>query len=75
MKRILVAGRRGNGEGSIYQRKTTDRRWCASVSMGYSDNGKLKRKVVTAKTRAEVVKKLKAIQRQWMTACQSRINQ
>lgn len=59
-----MAGRRGNGEGSIYQRKTTDRRWCASVSMGYGENGKPKRKVVTAKTRAEVVKKLKEIQRQ-----------
>jgi integrase len=32
--------------------------------MGYDDNGKVVRKVVTAKTRAEVVKKLKAIQRQ-----------
>jgi integrase len=59
-----MAGRRGNGEGSIYQRKTTDKRWCASVSMGYDDGGKPVRKVVTAKTRAEVVKKLKAIQRQ-----------
>lgn len=59
-----MAGRRGNGEGSIYQRKTTDKRWCASVSMGYDEGGKPVRKVVTAKTRAEVVKKLKAIQRQ-----------
>jgi hypothetical protein len=32
--------------------------------MGYDENGKAIRKVVTAKTRAEVVKKLKAIQRQ-----------
>lgn len=59
-----MAGRRGNGEGSIYQRKTTDGRWCASVSMGYDEQGKAVRRVVTAKTRAEVVKKLKAIQRQ-----------
>lgn len=59
-----MAGRRGNGEGSIYQRTTTDGRWCASVSMGYDENGKMRRKVVTAKTRAEVLKKLKTIQRQ-----------
>ena len=58
-----MAGRRGNGEGSIYQRTTTDGRWCASVSLGYDENGKPVRKVVTAKTRAEVVKKLKAMQR------------
>ena len=58
-----MTGRRGNGEGSVYLRNS-DRRWCASISIGYGENGKLKRKVVTAKTRAEVVKKLKNIQRQ-----------
>jgi integrase len=59
-----MAGRRGNGEGSIYRRTTTDGRWCASVSLGYDENGKAVRKTVTAKTRAEVLKKLKAMQRQ-----------
>jgi integrase len=59
-----MAGRRGNGEGSIYQRTSTDGRWCGSISMGHNEHGKLVRKVVTAKTRAEVVKKLKALQRQ-----------
>ena len=59
-----MAGRRGNGEGSIYQRTTTDGRWCGSVTLGYNERGKLVRKVVTAKTRAEVVKKLRAMQRQ-----------
>lgn len=60
-----MAGRRGNGEGSIYQRKTTDGRWCASVSLGYDENGKAIRKTATAKTRAEVVKKLREMQRQF----------
>jgi hypothetical protein len=30
--------RRGNNEGSIYQRK--DGRWCAQVTIGYRENGK-----------------------------------
>ena len=51
-----MAGRRGNGEGSIYQRASTDGRWCGSISMGYNEHGKLVRKVVTATARAEVVK-------------------
>ncbi len=59
-----MAGRRGNGEGSIYRRTTTDGRWCGSISLGYNEQGRLIRKVVTAKTRAEVVTKLKALQRQ-----------
>ena len=59
-----MARRRGNGEGSIYRRTTTDGRWCGSISLGYNEQGRLIRKVVTAKTRAEVVTKLKALQRQ-----------
>lgn len=59
-----MARRRGNGEGSIYQRTTTDGRWCGSITLGYDGNGKRIRKVVTAKTRAEVVTKLRAMQRQ-----------
>lgn len=51
-----MPGRRGHGEGSIYQRE--DGRWCASVDLGYAD-GKRKRKVVYGKTRKEVAEKLK----------------
>lgn len=58
-----MAGNRGIGEGSIYQR-STDKRWIAAVTLGYDSNGKQKRKVVSAKTRAEVVQKLKTLQRQ-----------
>jgi integrase len=58
-----MSGHRGNGEGSIYQR-STDKRWIGAVTLGYDANGKQRRKVVSAKTRAEVVQKLKTLQRQ-----------
>lgn len=48
--------KRGNGEGSIYQR--ADGKWCASVSL---EDGK--RKVVYGKTRQEVAQKLTKILR------------
>ena len=62
-------GKRGNGEGSIYQREikrklkdgsvTSTSVWCAAVSL---DSGK--RKIVYGKTRQDVGKKLtKALQR------------
>lgn len=50
--------RRGNGEGSIFQR--TDGRWVASLTTGYNANGLQARKVYYAKSRAEVVRKLDA---------------
>jgi integrase len=48
--------RRGNGEGSIYQR--SDGRWAAEITVGYGDNGKRRRKTVYGWTKAEVQKKL-----------------
>jgi integrase len=50
------AGRRGNNEGSIYQRK--DGRWCGSVTTGYKTNGTPIRKDVYGKTRNEVAQKV-----------------
>lgn len=47
--------KRGQGEGSIYKRK--DGRWTAAVNLGYQ-GGKLKRKYIYGKTRAEVAEKL-----------------
>ena len=44
-------GRRGNGEGSIYQ--LADGRWRGSVFLDYR-NGKPHRKYVTRHTRTEV---------------------
>ena len=50
------AGRRGNNEGSIYQRK--DGRWCGAVTTGYDTKGKQKRKTVYGKSRQEVARKI-----------------
>lgn len=55
-----MAGKRGNGEGSIFKR--ADGRWCAQVDLGYV-NGKRKRKYLYAETRTEVAKKLTKVQR------------
>lgn len=57
-----MAGFRGNGEGSIYQR-ASDGRWLGAISVGRDDRGRLVRKVVSAKTRGEVVRKLRKLQR------------
>jgi integrase len=55
-----VAKRRGNNEGSIYQRK--DGSWCATVSAGYSPaTGKPIRKYAYGKTRKEVAEKLRKL--------------
>ena len=51
-----MGGRRGKGEGSIYQRE--DGVWIGAIDLGWI-NGKRSRKVVSAKTRGEVVKLLR----------------
>jgi integrase len=57
----LMAGKRGNDEGSIYQRK--DGLWVAAISLGFHPTtGKPVRKSVYAKTRQEAAKKLQALQ-------------
>ena len=58
-----MATQRANGEGSIYQR-ASDNRWLGAVTIGFDLNGRPKRKVVSAKTRAEAVRKLRILQRQ-----------
>ena len=52
-----MARTRQNGEGSVYQR-ASDGRWIGSVTLGW-DDGKRVRKTVSAKTAAEVRKKLR----------------
>jgi integrase len=52
-------GRRGHGEGSIFQ--LPDGKWIATLSLGYID-GRRKRKVFTGRTRREVAEKLTAAQ-------------
>src|SRR3954447_24615866 len=56
-----MAGRRGHGEGAIYQRES-DGKWCCVVELGWV-NGKRKRKVIYGKTRKEVAEKLKVVLR------------
>lgn len=51
--------RRGNNEGSIYER--TDGRWCAQVTTGYTEEHKPIRKYIYGKTRQEVAKQLSAL--------------
>lgn len=50
------AGRRGNNEGSIYQRN--DGRWAGAVTTGYNTDGAQIRTVKYGKTRQEVAKKI-----------------
>jgi integrase len=52
------AGRRGNGEGSIYQ--LPDGRWRGTVSLGYR-NGKPHRKYVTRRTRTEAAAEIRSL--------------
>jgi len=54
-----MAGRRGKGEGSIYQRE--DGVWIGAIDLGWID-GKRSRKVVSAQTRGEIVKRLRELQ-------------
>ncbi|MHB2029666.1 MAG: tyrosine-type recombinase/integrase [Acidimicrobiales bacterium] len=54
--------RRANHEGSIYQRGS-DGRWLGVAHVGYDAAGKPLRRYVSAKTRTEVVKKLKQLRR------------
>ncbi|MBQ9715734.1 MAG: site-specific integrase [Clostridia bacterium] len=51
--------RRGNNEGSIFQRK--DGRWVATVTLGYDDNGKRVRKTLYGKTRTDVAVKMSTL--------------
>ncbi len=54
--------RRANHEGSIYQR-ASDGRWLGVAHVGYDETGKPLRRYVSAKTRTEVVRKLKGLRR------------
>jgi len=55
---VPTGGRRGNNEGSTYQR-SSDGRWLGVAVVGYNAQGRSIRKTVSAKTPAEVTHKLK----------------
>jgi len=59
-------GRRGNNEGSIYQR-SSDGRWCGSVTTGYNTDGKPIRRTVYGRSRQEVAKKIATMTSQVFT--------
>ena len=54
--------RRGRQEGSIYRRN--DGLWAASVSAGYDDKGRRKRRVVYGATKQEAQNKLHEVLQQ-----------
>ncbi len=56
MAKKKTTSRRGNNEGSIYQRE--DGYWIAMVTIGRDENGKRIRKVYSGKTKAEVTIKM-----------------
>ena len=58
-----MAGRRMNGEGSLY-RRASDGRWVGAITTGYDATGRAVRKTVSAKTKAEAIAKLKVVSRQ-----------
>lgn len=51
-----MAKRRGNGEGSIFQKP--DGSWCAVFTVGHNENGKRKRRYVYGRTKGEILQKL-----------------
>lgn len=53
--------RKANGDGSVYFNKERNK-WCGAVSLGYDDNGKRIRKVVSGDTQAEVEFKITQLQ-------------
>jgi hypothetical protein len=58
-----MAGRRGNGEGSVYQRK--DGIWVAAISLGRDPaTGKPLRRVAYGSTRKEAAEKLQQLQKE-----------
>lgn len=56
-----MPGKRGNGEGAVYQR-SSDKRWFGALSVGFDSSGRTIRKTVSAKTRTEAVRKLRDLQ-------------
>ncbi len=54
-----MSKRRGNGEGSIYQR--ADGKWRATLTIGHDENGKRKRRYLYGRTKGEVLEKINAL--------------
>lgn len=62
--------RRGNGEGSIFQRTRPDGKpglWAGTISLGHGSNGKRRRRTVYGTTKREVQEQLAKLQTQKAT--------
>jgi len=57
---------RGKGEGSVYKR-ASDGRWCGTVELPPRD-GKRRRKTITSKNKADVVKQMRDLQQKYAIA-------
>ncbi len=55
-----MAARRGRGEGSVFRRR--DGLWCGSITVGYTEHGRRRRRAVYGKTKGEVLAKLTRLQ-------------
>jgi integrase len=64
--------RRGNGEGSIFQRKS-DSRWCATVNVGYDDKGKRRRVAIYGDTKKAVQDELLRLQSRKLSGTLSQV--
>lgn len=58
--KVQESVRRNNNEGSIFQRKS-DGRWVGSITIGYDEQGRQKKKTVYGVNRTEVAMKLSEI--------------
>jgi integrase len=57
----MARKRRGRTEGSIYYREA-DKQWVGSLSLGYDEHGKRKRRTVYGSSKKEVQEKLRQLQ-------------
>ena len=58
--KVVSKTRRANGEGSIFQRRS-DGKWVVSITIGYDEKGRQKKKIIYGKNQTEVAKKLSEI--------------
>lgn len=56
----MARNRRGRGEGSVYQR--ADGKWCATISAGYTANGRRRRRTMFGGTKQAVQEELARVQ-------------
>ena len=58
--KVVNKTKRTNGEGSIFQRKS-DGKWVGSITIGYDEKGRQKKKIIYGKNQTDVAKKLSEI--------------